>query len=40
MSDIILYKSIREKIITLRNQRVLLDRDLAKLYGIETRALN
>ena len=40
MSDIILYENIREKIITLRSQRVLLDRDLAGLYGIETRILN
>jgi hypothetical protein len=28
------------RIITLRGQRVLLDADLARLYGVETRALN
>jgi hypothetical protein len=28
------------RILTLRDQRVLLDADLARLYGVETRALN
>lgn len=28
------------KIYFLRNQKVMLDRDLATLYGIETRVLN
>ncbi len=28
------------RILTIRDQRVLLDTDLAKLYGVETRALN
>ena len=28
------------RILTIRNQRVLLDADLARLYGVETRALN
>jgi hypothetical protein len=31
---------IINKIILLRNQKVLLDRDLADLYGVETRGLN
>ncbi len=28
------------RILTIREQRVLLDSDLARLYGVETRALN
>ena len=28
------------RILTLRDQRVLLDADLARLHGVETRALN
>ena len=28
------------RILTLRDQRVLLDADLARLYGVETRVLN
>ena len=29
-----------EMILLVRRQRVLLDRDLARLYGVETRVLN
>jgi hypothetical protein len=29
-----------EHSLVLRNQRVMLDRDLAMFYGVETRALN
>ena len=32
--------SIRSKIIIIRGQQVLLDRDLAELYGVETKVLN
>jgi len=39
MSNIILYENIRSKIITLRNQRVVLDSDLAGLYSVETKML-
>ncbi len=33
-------KTIESKILTIRNQPVMLDRDLAELYGVETRRLN
>jgi len=33
-------ESILYKIILLRGEKILLDRDLALLYGVETRALN
>ena len=32
-------EAIVSKIISLRNERVILDRDLAKMYGVETRVL-
>ncbi len=32
--------SIKDKIYTIRNLQVMLDRDLATLYGIETKVLN
>ena len=32
--------SIENRIITIRGVQVILDRDLAYLYGVETRALN
>jgi hypothetical protein len=31
---------IRGKIYLIRGQKVLLDRDLAEMYGVETRSLN
>ncbi len=31
---------IQNKIYEIRGQRVMLDRDLAELYGVETRVLN
>lgn len=33
-------QTIQSKIYELRGQKVMLDRDLAQLYGVETRALN
>ena len=32
--------AIESKILTIRNQQVMIDRDLAELYGVETRRLN
>ncbi|MDY0320741.1 MAG: ORF6N domain-containing protein [Arcobacteraceae bacterium] len=32
--------SIKDKIYTIRNLQVMLDRDLATLYGVETKVLN
>lgn len=42
MSDnlIISNEIIADKIYFIRNQKVMLDRDLASLYGVETRVLN
>ena len=37
--DIIPIERIAQAILVLRNQRVMLDYDLAVLYGVETRAL-
>lgn len=33
-------QAIQNKIYEIRGQKVMLDRDLAELYGVETRALN
>jgi len=32
--------TIQSKIYTIRNQKVMLDFDLAKMYNVETRVLN
>lgn len=41
-SNITIYKSseIQKKIITIRNEQVMLDSDLANFYGVETKVLN
>lgn len=40
MTDIILQEKIRNKILMIRGQRVMIDRDLAEFYGVETKVLN
>ncbi|MCK5320236.1 ORF6N domain-containing protein [Candidatus Parcubacteria bacterium] len=40
MSNVIPLEKIENKILLIRGQKVILDSDLAKLYEIETRALN
>jgi len=40
MEAIVPIEIIERKIYFLRNQKVMLDRDLAELYGVETRVLN
>ena len=40
MTKLIPVETIANKILFLRNEKVLLDRNLAKLYGVETRVLN
>ena len=39
MSDLILVEKIKSKIFFIRERKVMLDRDLAEMYEIETRAL-
>jgi hypothetical protein len=39
MIEIIPIEKIESKIYTIRNQKVLFDRDLAELYGVETKNL-
>jgi len=40
MSEIISFESIEDLIIEVRGQKVLLDRDVASLYGVETKRIN
>lgn len=39
-TSLIPIESITSKILLIRNEKVLLDKDLADLYGVETRVLN
>jgi hypothetical protein len=40
MADIVSTQTIASKIYIIRNIKVMIDRDLAELYAVETRALN
>jgi hypothetical protein len=40
MSNILKINRVEEKVITIRNQSVILDRDVAELYGIATKEVN
>ena len=37
---LVVAESIETRILTIRGQRVMLDADLAELYGVETKVLN
>lgn len=39
-TNIVNFNSVEDKIIVLRGQNVLLDSDVAKLYGVETKRIN
>jgi len=40
MNEIVRFNQVEEKIITVRNQNVILDSDVATLYGVETKRVN
>jgi len=40
MSDIIKFENLQDRIIEIRDQKVLLDVDVAEIYGVETKRIN
>ena len=40
MNEVIGYKEVEEKVLTIRGQNVLLDSSVAELYGVETKRIN
>ena len=38
--QVIKYEQVQEKIIEIRNQQVIIDTDVAELYGVETKRIN
>ena len=40
MNEIIRYEEVESKVIVIRNEQVILDSDVAILYGIETKRIN
>ena len=40
MSNVVSFEEVEKRIIVIREQHVLLDRDVAELYGVETKKVN
>ncbi len=40
MNELVLFENLQKRIFTIRGQRVMIDCDLAELYGVETKKLN
>jgi hypothetical protein len=40
MNDIIVFENLKDLIVELRGESVLLDSDIAQIYGAETRDIN
>ena len=40
MAQIVKYEQVKDKIILLRGKQVILDSDVALLYGVETKRIN
>ena len=40
MNEMIKYEDVEKRVLTIRDQQVLFDKDLAFLYGVETREIN
>ena len=40
MAQIVKYEQVKDKIIVLRGKQVILDSDVAQLYGVETKRIN
>ena len=40
MSDILKFENLQDRIIEIRDQKVLLDVDVAEIYGVETKRIN
>ena len=40
MTDMVRFENLKELIIELRGQSILLDSDVADLYGVETKRIN
>lgn len=38
--DIVKFESVEDNIIEIRNEKVIIDSDVARLYGVETRDIN
>ena len=40
MSEIIMFEEVEKRVLTIREEQVLIDKDVAELYGVETKRIN
>jgi hypothetical protein len=40
MSEVVKFNQVESKILTIREQQVILDSDVAELYAVETKRIN
>ena len=40
MSELIKFEEVEKRVLTIRGEQVLIDRDVAELYGVETKEIN
>jgi hypothetical protein len=40
MTEVLSYRQVEEKVLTIRGENVLLDSSVAELYGVETKRIN
>jgi len=40
MNELISYQDVKDRILEIQGKRVLLDRDVAELYGVEVKYIN
>ena len=40
MSELIIFEEVEKRVLTIRGEQVLIDRDVAELYGVEAKYVN
>ena len=40
MSELIMFEEVEKRVLVIQGQQILLDRDVAELYGVETKRIN
>jgi len=40
MSELIMFEEVEKRVLTIQEQQVLIDRDVAELYGVEVKRVN
>jgi len=40
MSNVVSFEEVEKRVLTIQGQQILIDRDVAELYGVETKRVN